>query len=462
MNFFKKNKSNVMIQLDNHPNTQISMLKLTWPIFIELTLTMLVGNVNQYMITSYSENAVGAIGNANQIINMLLILFSIISMSTTILVSQYIGSNNKEKLSIIYTLSIFVNMIFSVFIALVILLFNKQIFVFMKLPSEIMADARTYIRLVGGFIFLQGIIATFSAIFKSNKMMKETMQISIYINVFNVIGNALLINGTGPFPAMGVAGSAWSTNISRLIGVFIYIYLFIKKFDTKISLKVLRPFPVVELNKLLGVGIPSGGESISYSFAMTYIMKIVNTFGKAFIINTKVLISTFSWFSYMYALALGQASQVVIGNYMGAGEIDKVDKHVKKTLRNAILVSITMSVLLFLFSDFLFGLFSDDPRVLALGKKIMFIEIILEIGKSSNITLVRSLQATGDSKFPMMIGIISMWLIACGVGFYLGVILHMGLVGVWIGMALDECIRAVIFVFRFKSGKWKQIRLANN
>lgn len=447
---------------DNSEEKTASIAKLVWPIFIELILTMTVGYVSQYMVTGYSENAVGAIGNANQITSLLLIMFMIISMSTTILVSQYIGSNNKQKLSVIYTLSMLVNLVFSGVIIFIILLFTDNIFEFMKVPSEILKDASTYIKLVGGFIFLQGIIATFSAIFRSNRMMKETMIISIFINLCNIGGNAILINGFGPIPALGVAGSAIATNISRLIGVILYIILFIKKFDTKISFKVLKPFPIVELNKLLGIGLPSGGEAFSFSMAMTFILKIVNTFGKTigpFVINTKVLSSTFQSFSNMYAVAVGQASQVVIGNYMGAGEVHKVDRRVMKTLLSSIGVAITMSILMFTFSDLLFGLFTDDPRVLALGKKILFIDIFLEIGKCTNIILVRSLQATGDIKFPTAIGVASMWAVAYGMAFFLGVVCNMGLVGVWIGMAMDEDIRAIIFLIRWKKGKWKNIRL---
>lgn len=452
-------KKRNMTELQN--DRKESLIKLVWPIFIEMTLTMMVGNVDQYMVKSYSENAVGAIGNANQIINLLLIMFTIISMSTTILVSQYIGSNNKQKLSVIYTLSIVVNLIFSLVISLIVLLFSDKIFSFMKVPEEILADATVFIKFVGGFIFLQGLIATFSAIFRSNRMMKETMIIAILINLFNLAGNVLLVNGFGPIPAYGVAGSAIATNISRLVGVIMYIILFIKKFQAKITLKVLKPFPTVELNKLLAIGLPSGGEAFSYSMAMTFIMKIVNTFG-TFAINTRVLTGTFAWFANSYSVAVGQASQVVIGNYMGAGKIDQVDKRVMANLRNSILVSILMTVTMFLFSDLLFGLFSSDPRVLALGKKIMLIEIFLEIGKCSNVTLVRSLQATGDIRFPTMVGIVSMWAVAFGLAFFLGVVCKLGLVGVWIGMALDEDIRAIIFFVRWKRGKWRDISLVKD
>lgn len=101
------------------------------------------------------------------------------------------------------------------------------------------------------------------------------------------------------------------------------------------------------------------------------------------------------------------------------------------------------------------GVFTDDPQVLALGKTILFIEIFLEIGRAVNIVMVRALQAAGDIKTPVTVGIVCMWSIAVGLAYFFGVVLELGLVGIWIGMAVDECVRAVIFIYRWRSGAWK-------
>ena len=106
----------------------------------------------------------------------------------------------------------------------------------------------------------------------------------------------------------------------------------------------------------------------------------------------------------------------------------------------------------------LYGIFSSDERVLALGAQIMAVEVFLEVGRSFNIVLVRNLQAVGDVKFPVLIGIFSQWVIAVGVGYLLGVVLNWGLVGLWVAFALDENFRAVIFLLRWKSGKWRQMK----
>jgi putative MATE family efflux protein len=445
--------------MDQKKHSNQTLFQLTWPIFIELILTMLVGNIGQWMISNYSQDAVGGIGNANQILNLLVLTFSVISTSTTILVAQYTGSNNKEKISTVYTLSIFVNLFFSVVVSSIILIFNKQIFHFMMIDADLFPYAVMYLKLVGSFIFLQGLISAFSAIFKANRLTKQTMIISVAMNVITVFLNYLLITGVGPFPELGVAGVAIATNLGRFFAVLLYIYLFVKQIEIKMSFSVLKPFPKVELMKMLGIGIPSAGEMISYNLAQTVLMKFINTFGKH-VVNAKVYSQMLAWFSYLYASAVGQASQIIVGNLMGAGEKEKTDKHVKKFLVASVLVAVCISTTIFLISGHLFRLFTDNQETIRIGQTILFIDIFLEIGKSTNITLVRCLQATGDIKFPMIIAISFMWIFQVGLGYILSVVFDMGLIGIWIAMATDELVRALIFIFRWRSGVWKKNHLA--
>ncbi|WP_312642466.1 MATE family efflux transporter [Hydrogenoanaerobacterium sp.] len=429
-------------------NDRHAMLKLTWPIFIELTLQMLVGNMDQIMVSRFSQNAVGAIGNANQIMNVLLLTFSVISMATTILVSQYLGSNSYQRVAETYTIAIVLNLAFSLVVSIVLVGFNEPLFRWMHVPAELMRESSQYISVIGGFISLQAIFLTFSAIFRSNAWMKESMYISVVINLLNIIGNAILI------PKLGVVGAAVSSNISRFIGVILIVVIFLRKSPIKIALRHLKPFPIRQLKSLLAIGLPSGGESLSYNFSQIVIMSFANTFGTVSI-NTKVYAGMFAMLSYLYASAIGQAQQIVVGYFIGAKMLDEAYNGVRKTLKSAVMISIAISATLFLFSGFIFGLLTDNQEVIALGRMIMGIEVVLEMGRAVNIVLVRALQGTGDIRYPTLIGVVCQWIVAVGGSFLFGVVLNMGLVGIWISMAMDECIRAAIFLIRWKSGKWR-------
>lgn len=435
-------------------NRRGAMFHLTWPIFIELTLQMLVGNMDQMMVSQYSQNSVGAIGNANQILNVLLLTFSVISMASTILVSQYLGSGNQRRVAETYTIAIVVNLAFSLIVSVILVGFHEPIYRLMQVPDALMEESSQYISTIGSCISLQAIFLTFSAFFRSNAWMKESMYVSVAINLLNIAGNAILI------PRIGVVGAAISSNISRLLGVVLIVFIFARKSPIRISLRYLKPFPRRQLKSLLAIGLPSGGESLSYNMTQIVIMSFANTFGTV-TINTKVYASMFAMLSFLYASAIGQAQQIVVGYFIGAKMYDDAYHGVRRTLRSAVGVSLCISLLLFAGSNLIFGIFTSDPQVIALGRIIMGIEVVLEFGRAMNIVLVRALQGTGDIKFPTLIGVLCQWGIAVGGSFLFGIVFQWGLVGIWAAMALDECTRGIIFLIRWKSGKWRTKGLIN-
>ncbi len=439
-------------------NKKTSLFILTWPIFIELVLQMLVNNVDQLMISRVSENSVAAIGNVNQIMSVLLITFSVVTMATTILVAQYLGSNNQRRVSEVYSVAVFSNLVFSVLIGLILFLFSDAIFTLIKLPDELLSDAKIYMNIIGGGVFLQGIFMTYSAIFRSNGFMKQGMYISAIVNILNIIGNLILLNGYLGLPKLGIAGVAISSVVSRLIGVIIIIYIFKKKIKGHVSLKYLFPFPRDIFKRLMRIGVPAGGEAISYNASQMVILTFVNTMGIT-VITARSYISIITWFSYLYASAVSQANQIRVGYLIGANEEDEAYKKVLETLKPANIITLIVATLVFIFSNQLLGVFTSNPEILKLGKAVLFIDIVLEIGRTFNLVLIRGMQAAGDIKYPIFVGISSMWAIATLFSYIFGVLFGWGLQGVWIAMMADECIRAVIFHLRWKSGKWRSRKM---
>ena len=427
---------------------------MSLPIFVELLLQLLVGNIDQFMISKYSQEAVAAIGNGNQIMNIVIVVLNVMSVSTTILISQYLGAKNKSKGSEVSTASLLISSVFSILITILVILFNKQLFMWLKVPNEILAETSRYTVIIASFVLIQGIYMTINSILRSYALMKEVMYVSILMNMINIIGNAILINGLFKAPRLGIVGAAISTNFSKCIGLIAVTIILIKKVDIKISLKYLKPFPIDTIKKLLFIGLPSGGESLSYNLSQMIILKVVNIFGTS-VIATRVYGNMLANVCYVYSLAIGQATQVVIGYLIGAGREDEVENRVWSVSVISLVVSLAVTILIYFNSDAVFGIFSKDPVVLALGKKIIFIEIFLEIGRAINIVMTKCLIAAGDVYYPVLTTLTFSWVVAVGGSYILGVKLGLGLQGVWLAMMMDELIRAVIFAIRFKSCKWK-------
>lgn len=436
-------------------NKNRKLIAMSLPIFVELMLQLLVGNVDQIMVSHISDGAVAAIVNANQVMNLVIIVLSMSAAATTIILSQYLGAQDKKSASEISMAALVMIAIMGLGTTLFLALLHKSLFQFMNVPKEIMYDASMYLMIVATFNVVQGLYLVYSAILRAFTRMKEVMFGSIVMNVLNIIGNIILVNGLLGFPKLGVIGSAISTACSKVIGMFLMMYICKKRIDVPLKFSYLKPFPWRHLKKILTIAIPSGTESLSYNASQMCILSVVNQFGTV-VTATKGYCSIFANISYIYAVAIGEATQVVLGYLIGAKRFELLKKRVYATTVIAFITCVGVSTLIFLGGNWVFYIFTKDPAVIELGKKILGIEIILEMGRAVNIIMTRSLVSVGDVKTPTLVGIIFQWGVAFAGSAFFGLYLNLGLVGVWLAMTCDECIRGIVFFIHFKRGKWKK------
>lgn len=437
---------------------QKSVTRLAVPIFIQCLLSMCLGYVDTIMLSNYSDTAVGAVGNANQVLGFLTLAFSIISSATGIMASQYLGAGRKKEISVVYTVSVAFNLLLSVVISTVVFVFSGGLLTVMNVPGEMFENANTYMQLVGGFIFTQAIFDAFDQIFRSNGKTTVGMLLAFAMNIINIAGNFCFLYGPLKYLNLGVTGVAISTSVSRVVVVIIAIIYFKIAIDGEISFKYLKPFPFDVLKKLLRLGIPTAGENISYNFSQIIISIVVNTLG-TIAINTRIYATMLCNFSYMYALSMALATQILVGHSVGAGDYDYAYKRVFKTMKTAIVVSAVIATLNWLLSPYTFSLFvynsPNSAEIISLGSQIMLIAVFLEFGRSTNLVVINSMKAAGDVKFPTVLGICSMWGISVLFSFLMGIVFNMGLQGVWIAMAADEILRGIVVLIRWKRGTWR-------
>lgn len=437
-------------------NTNRNLFFMSLPIFVELLLQLLVGNIDQMMVSRVSQQSVASIVNANQIMNLVIIVLSMASTASTVILSQYLGAEDKANSSRTCMVSILMITVVSLLSTLLVFAGYKPLYKALRVPEEIFDEASLYLLIVGACITVQGLYLIFSAIIRAFAMMKEVMIVSIVMNVMNIIGNAILINGWFGMPRLGAVGAAISTDISKLVGLGLMILLFVKRTNVKLGLRFLKPFPVQIMKKLCLLAVPSGVESFSYNMSQMCILGIVNSFG-TMVTVTKGYCSIFANLAYVYAMAIASATQIVLGYLIGAKKIDLIQKRVNATQKVALAACVGLAVLLFLGSNYIFLIFTDDPEIIALGRRILFIEIFLEIGRAVNIVMTKCLIAVGDAVTPTVVGVSFQWGVAFVGAWVFGIIFDWGLEGVWVAMAIDECLRGLIFAVHFKKERWKKV-----
>ncbi len=434
------------------------VLAVAIPVLVESCLRILLGNVDQWMLSDFSDTAVAAVGNANQVMNMGIMVLEMVCSATTIILSQYIGANREKDVSKLYTLSLGMILILSVLLSLVLVGLRRQIFIWMNIPQELTNDASLYLAIVGGTLVFQGVFMGASAILRSHILMREIMIGSIGMNVVNVILNFVLINGYGPFPRLGVWGAAVSTAVSRAVGAVFLMAFMLRRLDIHLELSALIKPDLRLVGRIFRVGLPAAGDSISYTCMQMVLLSLINTFGTV-AVTARVYVGSVLPFVYIFASSLATATQVKVGHLVGGRQPDMAMRLVQKSTKISMCVSFGLSLLLLAGCREVFGLFTRDELVLDMIRSILMVDVFLELGRAVNLTMIRALLSAGDTSYPMYCAFSSMWGVGVFLSFVLGKWLGLGVVGIWIGMAADEWCRGIAFLIRWKSGKWIEKRL---
>ncbi|MCM2987623.1 MATE family efflux transporter [Bacillus safensis] len=440
--------------------THPSLFALTWPIFIEISLYMLMGSADTLMLSQYSDNSVAAVGVSNQLLNLLIVMFSFITTGTTIVIAQLLGADRKQEATQVAYVSLGTNFLISFIISLLMFVLAVPILHMMGLSSELMPDAAVFLQIVGLLSFIQALIMTYSAILKSYGYTRDTMYVTIGMNLLNVAGNYLVIFGPFGFPVLGVMGVAFSTSLARLIGLMAMILIVRRRIGLRFSLKNMFHIQRTHLKKLLKIGIPSAGEQLSYNGSQMIITLFITFMGTQ-ALAAKVYTQNLMMFIMLFGAAISQGTQILIGRHIGAKEFDAAYRRCMKSLYWAIAISLLSSTALSFSSTHLLTFFTSNHEIIQIAATLLLLTIILEPGRSFNMVIINSLRAAGDAKFPVYMAMISMWGIGLPIAYLLGIQLEMGLIGVWISFIVDEWVRGIFMYRRWRSRVWTEYRFSS-
>ena len=429
--------------------------KLTWPMFLETVLFAIIGSIDIMMLSGFADNAVGGVGAVNQVLSLFSVVSNIITAGTGILCAQYIGAEKtmKEKQPLILG-ALMVNTLLGLLFSLATVFCGDLLLTMVNITPELRPYAKEYLSIVGGFLFLQMIAMTFFVVIRSHGKTQSTMIFSLIMNLINVVLNYVLIYGKFGLPRMGVSGAAIATVVSKLFSCAaggIYLFCFVLPgFSWKPQWKPMGK----SIQTILAYGSPAAGEQISYTLSKLVVMAMINGLGTV-TANAYTYLNTIVSYVYLFSMSLGQGTSIMIGWAVGKKDTEKADGICRFSSICSFLISMAAVGILCLVRKPVFGLFTDDQQIISLGTSVLLTNFILEAGRSQNLVQVNALRAAGDVRFPLYIGLVSMWLFSVGFSWLLGIQLGWGLHGIWIALGLDECCRAVAMNIRWKSGIWK-------
>lgn len=428
---------------------KLNLFNLAWPIFIETAMFILLGFIDVYILSSYDDLAASSVNTANQTISIVTIVFQILSTAGAVMISQYLGAGKRKDASLVSVLLITSQLFFGVIISVIFLLFNRPVLMLIGADGQILEYASGYLTIVGGTMMFQALMNACAVIIRNHGMTKLPMFVTAGMNVLNTGLDLLTV------PTMGVTGAAIATAISRIICSIVLVIILFKKIESPSAFKLLKPFPKKEFLSMLKIGVPSAMETFLYNLSQLAITSIVLYCLSENELIAKTYLQIITMFFYLFSMAIGQASQIMIGHLVGAKEYDEAYRQGLRSYRTALIITVITCIIGIVLRKPLISVFTDNPEVIAIGCTILLMNVFLEFGRTTNLVIINCMRGAGDVYFPAICAVLSNWVISVGCSYLLAVVCGMGIYGLWIALAADECVRGIMMIIRWKSGAWK-------
>lgn len=438
--------------------TNKNLRNLIIPLFIEQFLLMFVGIADTFVVSFSCEADVSGVSLVTSFNTVLIFLFTALSSGGAVIISQYIGSQNPKAASRSAGQLLMISTVLSVAMAIPILLFRTQLLrlLFGKIEPDVMEACKVYLWITTLSLPFLAIYDAGAALCRSIGKTNVTMNISVAANVINVIGNCV-----GVFVLkMGAAGVAWPSLLSRaLSAVAVTAYCFQTKNPVRYQLANIFAWDSGLLKKVMGIALPNGVENGVHQLVKVALSSMVALFGTYQIAANGVAQSIWSLASIM-GLAMAPVYTTVIGQCMGARDIDSANFYFRKLNKITLILSVLWNALIFAVTPVIVRCCAISPEAKELVIWLVLINNIFNgLAYPFAGSLGNGLRAAGDVKFTMIVSITLTIAARLFFSALFGLWLGWGVIGVAIGMSIDLVFRGGIFIWRLKSQKWTQFRL---
>lgn len=438
--------------------TNKDLKNLILPLFVEQFLLMFVGIADTFVVSFSSEADVSGVSLVTSFNTVLIFLFTALASGGAVIISQYIGNKNNESASRSSGQLLMISTVVSVVMAILILIFHTQLLrlLFGKIEPDVMEACDSYLLITTLSLPALAIYDAGAALCRSIGKTNVTMYISIISNVINVVGNCIGVFGLN----MGAAGVAYPSLISRILSaIAVTLFCFQKRNLVRYKARNIIEWDGNLLKKIMGIALPNGIENGVHQLVKVALSSMVALFGTYQIAANGVAQSIWSLASIM-GLAMAPVYTTVIGQCMGARDIESANFYFKKLDKITFVLSIIWNTLIFVITPLIVRYCAISPEAKKLVIWLVLINNIFNgLAYPFAGSLGNGLRAAGDVKFTMIVSISltigARLLFSALFGLWLG----WGVIGVAIGMSMDLVFRGVIFICRLKSQKWTKFQI---
>ena len=423
------------------------------PILGELALQAGASALITWLLSQQSAAAAVAVNTTLSLVFFFCVLGRFVTMGAAVVVTQYLGAARRDSALQLAGSAFHCSVWLGLASAVVLSVGAAPMLAAWSFPPELMPFAVPYLRWTAFTLIVEVAAMCLLALLRAYGHARIGLHMNLASYLLQLVGIGAVLHGVdGPVLSKmtALAGVALLSRAAFMLGLWRYQ-------RGVIALRWAPRAPIVwsTLKPAMAIGVPAAAEYLAYQVSFFAIMKMIGSMGATALIAQAFARQVMNM-TMLPCLALGLATEVVIGYQVGAGQLAAAARLMQRCLIGGVATGTLLALLAALFAGPLLGWFTTDAAIIAAGIPLLQVGVVLEVGRSINLVVINGLRASGDVQFPARIGVLSMWGLQAPLAYLLGLHTPLLLTGVWIAYAADEWVRGAGNLWRWQQGHWRR------
>lgn len=431
---------------------------LAWPSILTFALESLVGLVDLLMVGRLGADAVAGVGVGTQILHAIDVIMIAVSTGTVALVARHIGAGEPREAERVVLQSLYVVGLIATVTAAVVFWYAPGILRLFGVEPAVLRAGTAFTRTIVFAVPSAAVFVVIASALRGAGDTRTPLVVGALVNAINIAGNYVLIFGKLGLPALGVVGSALASVIAFTVGATAFLVLVLRG-GSVLTLRHLGWAPSVAVaRRVFRIGAPTAAEQLFMQVGFMLYLAVAATYGTAAVAAYFIGVRILS-LSFLPGFGFGAAASTLVGQNLGAQNANGAERSGWEANRLAMLFMSTGGIVVFVLARDIAQVFIDDPAVVSAA--VLFIHALAAAQPlmAADFTLGGALRGAGDTRFPLLTVLVGFYGARLGFAYLAAFVLSLGLGWVWLALVGDYAARAALKAWRFRSGRWKTVRV---
>lgn len=442
------------------------VFRLALPAVGEQFLNLLVGLADTYLVGHISAETaarlgyttaegLAGVGLASYMIWIVTTLFMAAAVGATVLIARAIGAHDHTAANSALRQSILIGVTMGL-IGLALMYMGAPLLMnLFGADSRVAPLGNQFLYITAFSMPLAGVMFVINAALRGAGDTRTPLLIMTLVNGINILVSWLLVNGQLGLPALGVSGAAWGTGISRSVGGVLAVLILWRGRGILRLDRWPRPNTAI-LSRILRIGLPTGAEQMVFQGALMIFARSITQLGTTPYAAHNTVVNAES-ISFLPGFGFAVAATTLVGQSLGSGDVQRARRSGHEAFLQAGIFMTLMGGLFVVVPEFFLGLLVDDPEIVRVGALPLRMVGVIQPLLAANFVYSGALRGAGDTRWPLLVKLISPWLVRLPLAYVL--IPAFGLNGAWVAMSLDLAFQGVLSWWRFRGTGWERINI---